>query len=110
MRDVSVVMSPPVVGMRPTRGCGVMPGLAARQPLCPARVQRLDLRARQTRHVALDVVADALLEIGEVAVALGVAGEDLRVEVGGLRRIDRVETILLVDRLANDDPPPAVSA
>jgi hypothetical protein len=54
----------------------------------------------QTRHVELHVVADPGLEVGEVAVALGEAGQEPTVELEARGGVDRVHPVELVDRLA----------
>ena len=62
--------------------------IPAFQPRRATAVERLDLGPGQARHVVLDRVADLGLHVGEVAVALGEAREQLRVELE-LRPRDR---------------------
>ena len=79
-------------------------GAALVQPLQP-----FGLGAAQARHVGLDRVADPDLEVGQVPVALGEAGEQFGVQDEGGGRVDGVDPVLLVNGLAQHDPPAAVA-
>ena len=82
-------------------------GLAG-QPGGAALVQALDLRAGQAWHVGLDRVPGLDLQVGQVAVALGKAGQHVGIQGERRGRVDRVQAVLLVDRLAQHDRPAAV--
>src|SRR4051812_36399703 len=71
----------------------------AGEPAGAALVQLLHHRALEHRHVHLDLVADARLDVGQVAVTLGHGGEHVRVEFQLRRRVDRVDAVLFIDRL-----------
>src|SRR5216684_1421814 len=81
---------------------------AAGEPRRAAGIKPLDLGPPEPGHVLLHLVADAGLQIGEVTVALGELGQELGVEgeLGG--GIDRIEPVLLIDRLAQHDTPAPV--
>src|SRR4051794_16225830 len=82
----------------------------AGEPARAARVQRVDLGPDEPGHVRLDVEADPCLGVGEVAVADREALEQLRVEHQGGGRVERVEAVLLVDRLGLGGPPTTAAA
>src|SRR6266567_6258049 len=79
-----------------------------REPVPSLAIELFDLGTDQARHVALDLVADQFLHVGKVAVALRQRGERLLVEAEGCCGIDRIDPVLLVDRLAADDAPLAL--
>ena len=53
----------------------------ALQPGAAARVERLDLRPLEARHVGFHLVADPGLQVGQVAIAFGKALQQLGVEL-----------------------------
>src|SRR6266511_4207345 len=77
----------------------------AGEPGAPARVESVDLGPLQRRHVALDSKADPGLDVCEVAVALGKLAEELRVQAQRRAGVDRIESVLFVDRLPQNDRP-----
>jgi len=79
-------------------------GTALVQPLQP-----FGLGAAQARHVGLDRVADLDLQVGQVPVALGEPGQEFGVQDEGGGRVDGVDPVLLVDGLAQHDPPAPVA-
>src|SRR5580704_8584127 len=79
--------------------------LPAGEPVGPSAVELLDARADEARHVPLDVVSDLGLRVGEVLVANGEARQQVGVELERGRGVDRIKAVLLVDRLAQHDPP-----
>src|SRR6202035_4958373 len=79
--------------------------LLALEPRRAAPVERVELRPDQPRHVGLHGLAVLALQIGEVAVAFGEAREQRRVEPHGRGRIDRIDAVALVDRLAQQHAP-----
>jgi hypothetical protein len=94
--------------VRPRREPGAeFPELLAGEPVRAAAVQVLDAGAGEPRHVALDVESDLGLDVAEVAVSDGELGQQIAVQLEPGGRVDRVEPVLLVDRLAQDDPPAA---
>ncbi len=74
--------------------------ISTREPARATLVVVLDLGAGQPRHVRLDVIADPGLQVGEVAVAGRESLQALGVEGRRGGRVDRVEAVLLIDRLA----------
>src|ERR1700734_584029 len=81
----------------------------ALQPSRTAGVKLVELRAFYPRHVRFDFVTDLALQIGEMPIAFREARQQILVEHKFSRRIDRVEPILFVDRLAQNDSPAAVA-
>src|SRR6185436_10079941 len=79
----------------------------AREPAPSLCVQGFDLGADEAGHVPLDVVADAGLQVRKVPVAVGKSAEELGIECELRRRIDRIEPVLFVDRLAQHEAPAA---
>src|SRR5262245_9375982 len=86
-------------------GPSLAPRGSALQPAAPTGIERLHDWPLEAWHVALHAIADLLLDIGEMAVALRKRREFRRIELERGRRIDRVEPVLLVDRLAHDHAP-----
>jgi hypothetical protein len=82
----------------------------AGQPGGAARVQALDLGTTQAGHVRLDGEAELGLQVGQVAVTVGEPLQHAGVQRERRRRVDRVDAVLLVDRLPEHDRPPAVAA
>ena len=78
---------------------------ATRQPFRAARVQRLHLRPGETGHVGLHGEADLRLQVREMPVADRESFEQRAIEAQRRCRIDRVDPVLLVDRLAQHDSP-----
>ena len=93
-------------GGRGSRGSRVR--RLAGQPGGTALVQPLHLGAAHARHVGLDRIADPDLQVGQVPVALGEAGEQLRVQDERGARIDGIDPVFLVDGLAEHHPPAPV--
>ena len=76
--------------------------LLHRQPIYEKdRIDPLDPAAR------LKLDADALLDVGEVPVALRQLGQLGLIEREPCLRVDRIDAVLLVDRLAQRQPPAA---
>src|SRR5262245_24752100 len=75
------------------------PQYTPRQPRGATSIERLDDGTLEHRHVELDRVADALLDVGKVAVALGQCGHRASIELQRRTWVDRVDAVLLVDRL-----------
>src|SRR5947209_6993537 len=78
---------------------------AAGQPVGAAAVEVLHLGAGETGHVALDVVADPGLDVGEVAIARREPLEQRRIELGSGPARHRGQTVDLIDRLAEAEAP-----
>src|SRR6185437_11584047 len=74
----------------------------AGEPFGAAAVQVLHLRADQPRHVALDVVSDLGLDVGQMAVTGGELREQPLIELRSRPAGHRGETVDLIDRLAQD--------
>src|SRR5580700_2854619 len=83
-------------------------GLAG-QPGGAAFVEPVELGAGQAWHVGLDRVPGLDLQVGQVAVTLGEAGQHVGIQGERRGRVDRVQAVLLVDRLAQHDRPAAVA-
>src|SRR5579883_751423 len=83
--------------------------LTAFEPIFAAPIERRDLRPVEARHVGLHFVADPGLEIGKVPVAFGKLFQQITVQLKPCGRVDRIETILFVDRLAQHQPPTPVA-
>src|SRR4051812_47579805 len=81
--------------------------LLALQPPLARLIQPLHLRPIQARHIGFHRVADPRLQIGEMAIASREARQQIGIERELRRRIERIEPILLVDRLAQHEPPAA---
>src|SRR6266404_2568104 len=77
----------------------------ATQPALAAGIQRFDFGSRQLRHVALDGVADLRLDVSEMAIALGKLGQFRLINDKSRGWIDRVDAILLINRLAQHNAP-----
>src|SRR5579864_8294921 len=90
------------------RAAGLWADWLTGQPGRAPLVEALHFGAAHARHVGLDRVAGLDLQVGQVTVALGEAGEHFGVEGERGGRVDGIEAVLLVDGLAQDDPPPAV--
>src|SRR5258706_493977 len=71
--------------------------------------QALERLAARGRQAGIHPRAVAGLKIGEMAVALRKASEQLGVETEARLRIDRIDTVFFVDHRALDDPPSAVA-
>src|SRR5690606_32003850 len=61
----------------------------------------------QPRQACLDVESCLRLQVREVPVTVGEASEKLGVELEPGVRVDRIETVLLINRLPADDRPAA---
>src|SRR5262245_30496622 len=81
----------------------------ALQPRRAAAVERVECGAGRAGHVGLHLEAVLGLQIGEVTVPLGKFRQQLGVEFWRLQRVDRIEAILLVDRLAQYQTPATVA-
>src|SRR5713226_10075861 len=79
------------------------------EPTFTAPIERRDLTPVEARHVGLHFVADAGLEVGEVPVTLGKLRQQVPVQLQLDGRVDRVETVLFVDRLAQHQAPAVVA-
>src|SRR5260370_39602716 len=79
------------------------------EPIFTAPIERRDLPPVEARHAGLHFVADPGLEVGEVPVALGKLRQQVPVQLQLCGRVDRVETVLFVDRLAQHQAPAVVA-
>src|SRR5215467_6373344 len=79
--------------------------LLAPEPSRSRGVESLDFVAFERGHVALDGKADPGLRVGQVPIAFGELREQGRVERELHRRIDGIEAVLFIDRLAQNDRP-----
>src|SRR2546428_12185613 len=79
------------------------------QPARAARVERLDFRPLETRHVGLDREAGLGLQVGEMAISVRKAYQQIAIELDALRRIDGIHPIFLVDRLPQHQTPPSTA-
>src|SRR5690606_21766215 len=70
------------------------------EPGFPAAVERFDFRADEARHVALHIIANARLQIGQMPIPFGKTFKKRLVEIEGLAGIEKVQTVLFVDGLA----------
>jgi hypothetical protein len=73
------------------------------------RIERLESRAFQPREIVLHGVADAALQIGEVAVAFRKARKQRRVQRELRRRVDGIDTVLLINVPAQDECPTSLT-
>src|SRR5215468_10889558 len=80
--------------------CSPLLGALALEPFGTEGVERRHLWPVEARHVLFHLVADLGLQIGEVAVADGEAGQERLIEAEHGGRIDRVDAILFVDQPA----------
>ena len=76
----------------------------AREPSGAPCVDGVKRGAVQARHVGPNFLAGAHQRVGKMAISLRVTCEQFTVELQGRRRIDRIEAILLQDRLEQHDP------
>src|SRR6516164_975590 len=68
-------------------------------------IERIELRPIMAGHVGLDLVADAALQIGEMAIALWELCQEVLVEREFGGRIDRIESVLFICEAAQHDAP-----
>ena len=80
---------------------------ASRQPGSPMPVEYLDLGPGQAWHVAFDAIADGFLCVCEMTIADRKSVELFGVQFQFDRRIDRIEPILFINRLPQDNAPDA---
>jgi len=69
------------------------------QPSRAPRIERIDFGPRQLRHIHLDRVPDADLDVGEMAISSRQRGELCLIKLELRRRIDGINPVFLVDRL-----------
>src|SRR5438477_3337216 len=79
--------------------------LAALEPVCAQRIERVGARPIDPRHIVLYLVAHLGLQIGEMAIADREARQQLRIELRRLGRVDRRDLVLFVSQAAPDHAP-----
>src|SRR5437899_5784301 len=75
------------------------------EPRRAGGIEALDFGTLERRHVALDGIADPRLQVSEVTVTLRELDQHGRIDLQRRGRIDRIHSVLFVDRLAKNDAP-----
>ena len=80
------------------------------KPLCAPGIKRFDFRPPQSWHIGLDYHAQLGLQIGQIAIAFRKLLQHCLIEYQRRAWFDGTDFVALVNWLAQDDPPIAISA